>query len=89
MCVNMCKVSTQTFFNEHFGLPLTVNPNFEEGSCEFIFGQTPPPLASDDALQIPCRMDCQTAASNTGPGAPPCHKLPRGEPDLPLADRME
>jgi hypothetical protein len=25
----MCKVPTQAFFTEEFGLPLTMNPNFE------------------------------------------------------------
>jgi hypothetical protein len=29
----------QTFFTEEFGLPLTMKPNFEDLSCEMIFGQ--------------------------------------------------
>ncbi|AQL03278.1 Beta-carotene isomerase D27 chloroplastic [Zea mays] len=27
MCVNMCKVPTQDFFTNEFGLPLTMNPS--------------------------------------------------------------
>ncbi len=38
---------TETFFGEKFGLPLTMNPNFEDLSCEMIFGQVPPPIEQD------------------------------------------
>ena len=27
MCVNMCKIPTQDFFTNEFGLPLTMNPS--------------------------------------------------------------
>ena len=30
---------TEEFFGETFGLPLTMNPNFEDLSCEMVFGQ--------------------------------------------------
>jgi Beta-carotene isomerase D27-like, C-terminal len=54
MCVNMCKVPTQEFFTEKFGIPLTMTPNFEDLSCKMIFGQIPPSPAVDDAYQQPC-----------------------------------
>eukprot|EP00246_Nothoceros_aenigmaticus_P013064 TRINITY_DN4333_c0_g1_i1.p1 TRINITY_DN4333_c0_g1~~TRINITY_DN4333_c0_g1_i1.p1 ORF type:complete len:259 (-),score=35.82 TRINITY_DN4333_c0_g1_i1:317-1093(-) len=54
MCVNMCKVPTQDFFTNDFGLPVTMNPNYEDMSCEMIFGQQPPPLEEDKALQQAC-----------------------------------
>ena len=54
MCVNMCKVPTQTFFTEKFGIPLTMKPNFEDLSCQMIFGQIPPTPETDDAFQQPC-----------------------------------
>eukprot|EP00897_Mesotaenium_endlicherianum_P000883 jgi/Mesen1/10796/ME000092S10287 len=54
MCVNMCKLPTQDFFTNDFGLPLTMTPNFEDMSCEMVFGQMPPPLEQDPALQQPC-----------------------------------
>ncbi|KAL5220459.1 hypothetical protein ABZP36_025172 [Zizania latifolia] len=54
MCVNMCKIPTQNFFTNEFGLPLTMNPNFEDMSCEMIYGQVPPPLEEDPAAKQPC-----------------------------------
>jgi Beta-carotene isomerase D27-like, C-terminal len=54
MCVNMCKVPTQSFFTEKFGIPLTMTPNFEDLSCKMIFGQTPPTPDMDDAYTQPC-----------------------------------
>jgi Beta-carotene isomerase D27-like, C-terminal len=54
MCVNMCKVPTQDFFTNQFGIPLTMEPNFEDLSCKMIFGQVPPPPDTDDAFRQPC-----------------------------------
>jgi hypothetical protein len=54
MCINMCKLPTQKFFAEDFGIPLTMVPNFEDLSCEMIFGQVAPPLETEDAYQQPC-----------------------------------
>ncbi|KAK9147198.1 hypothetical protein Scep_005955 [Stephania cephalantha] len=54
MCVNMCKIPTQDFFTNEFGLPLTMIPNFEDMSCEMIYGQTPPPIEEDPAMLQPC-----------------------------------
>jgi Beta-carotene isomerase D27-like, C-terminal len=54
MCINMCKLPTQKFFAEDFGIPLTMVPNFEDLSCEMIFGQVAPPLETEAAYQQPC-----------------------------------
>ena len=54
MCVNMCKVPTQSFFTEKFGIPLTMTPNFEDLSCTMTFGQIPPLPGVDDAFHQPC-----------------------------------
>lgn len=35
MCMNICKLPAEQFFDKHLGLPLTVTPNFET--------QVPPP----------------------------------------------
>ncbi|CAD7702264.1 unnamed protein product, partial [Ostreobium quekettii] len=51
MCVNLCKAPCQTFFTEELGMPMTMKPNFEDNSCEMIFGQRPPPLEEDEAMQ--------------------------------------
>eukprot|EP00879_Flechtneria_rotunda_P016571 GHRR01017340.1.p2 GENE.GHRR01017340.1~~GHRR01017340.1.p2 ORF type:complete len:153 (+),score=25.27 GHRR01017340.1:1281-1739(+) len=64
LCVNMCKVPTQSFFTDDFGLPLTMNPNFEDLSCDMVFGQTPPPLTEDAAYQQSCFVPhCSLAKS--------------------------
>ena len=68
MCVNMCKLPTQDFFTQKFGIPLTMIPNFEDLSCEMIFGQTPPPLEEDPAYNQPCLTDrCSLAKQQVQP----------------------
>ncbi len=76
MCINMCKLPTQRFFTEDFGIPLTMTPNFEDLSCEMVFGQDPPPLDTEAVYHQPCLQNqCATAADNL---QQPCHKL-RGQ----------
>ena len=74
MCANMCKTATQDFFGDVFGLPLTIAPNFEDKSCDFYFGKTPPPIEADEALTFGCNALCKTAQDVDAPGVP-CHKL--------------
>ncbi len=54
MCINMCKLPTQAFFTEGFGIPLAMTPNFEDLSCEMVFGQMPLPLTDEPLSQHPC-----------------------------------
>lgn len=65
MCVNMCKLPTQSFFTDDFGLPLTMKPNFEDLSCEMIFGQAPPNMEDDPAYVQPCFISNCNIASDT------------------------
>ncbi|XP_057520489.1 beta-carotene isomerase D27, chloroplastic [Amaranthus tricolor] len=66
MCVNMCKIPTQDFFTNEFGLPLTMNPNFEDMSCEMIYGQVPPTFEEDAVSKQACFKDlCSMANSNS------------------------
>jgi hypothetical protein len=68
MCINMCKLPTQRFFTEDFGIPLTMTPNFEDLSCEMVFGEIPPPLASEAASRQACLSDrCPTATTTHTP----------------------
>jgi hypothetical protein len=68
MCINMCKLPTQEFFTQGFGIPLTMTPNFEDMSCEMVFGQLPPPLDTEDAYSHPCLVDhCSMAKSDVEP----------------------
>jgi Beta-carotene isomerase D27-like, C-terminal len=64
MCVNMCKVPTQEFFTQKFGIPLTMTPNFEDLSCKMIFGQIPLSPEADPDYHQPClKQQCPTASS--------------------------
>uniref|UniRef100_A0A7S0R2P5 Beta-carotene isomerase D27-like C-terminal domain-containing protein n=1 Tax=Chlamydomonas leiostraca TaxID=1034604 RepID=A0A7S0R2P5_9CHLO len=73
MCVNMCKIPTQSFFTEEFGLPLTMKPNFEDLSCEMIFGQAPLPVEKDEAFSQPCfKLQCNVSSEDV---SKPCPKL--------------
>ncbi|XP_020101063.1 beta-carotene isomerase D27, chloroplastic isoform X1 [Ananas comosus] len=52
MCRNMCKIPSQRFIQDSLGMPINMVPNFEDMSCEMIFGQEPP--EDDPALKQPC-----------------------------------
>ncbi|NJL87632.1 MAG: DUF4033 domain-containing protein [Leptolyngbyaceae cyanobacterium SM1_1_3] len=72
LCINMCKLPTQNFFTQQFGIPLTMIPDFEDFSCEMIFGQPPPPLETEAAYQQPCLVaQCEIAT----PSAAACPKI--------------
>ncbi|AFY60747.1 DUF4033 domain-containing protein [Synechococcus sp. PCC 6312] len=69
MCVNLCKLPTQKFFTEQFGIPLTMTPDFQDLSCAMVFGQMPLPFTEEEAAQQPClHSDPKQAPS-------PCPKL--------------
>lgn len=68
MCINMCKMPTQKFFTESVGIPLTMTPDFEDLSCEMVFGQNPPPLETEEASSHPCLQTyCPTATNSPQP----------------------
>ncbi len=72
MCVNLCKAPVQTFFTVELGMPLTMKPNFEDYSCDMVFGLTPPPVDEDEGtLQQPCLQECSLAVFD----GVQCHKL--------------
>jgi Beta-carotene isomerase D27-like, C-terminal len=72
LCVNLCKLPTQKFFTEGFGIPLTMTPKFEDLSCEMVFGQIPPELEAEEVYHQSCLADrCETAVS----GAIACPKV--------------
>ena len=64
-CAHVCKMPTQAFFAQTLGLPLTMRPNFEDKSCELIFGAPPPPPEEDEALRGPCLVGCVRAGERT------------------------
>jgi len=71
LCVNSCKMPTQYFFTTELGMPLTMEPNFEDLSCRMIFGQRPPEPEDDQAFRQPCFSTCPT----TSLSAEVCPKL--------------
>ncbi|KAL5122998.1 Beta-carotene isomerase D27, chloroplastic [Glycine soja] len=72
MCVNMCKIPTQDFFTNEFGLPLTMTPNFEDMSCDMVYGQAPPTFEEDPVSKQACYANICSMAK---PSSSVCHKL--------------
>lgn len=70
-CVYLCKVPTQRFFSETLGTPLTLTPDFEDGSCVMSFGSVPLPLDEDPVMQATRALDscCGMAPSASAPAA--------------------
>ncbi|XP_057508149.1 beta-carotene isomerase D27, chloroplastic isoform X4 [Actinidia eriantha] len=62
ICINTCKFPTQTFFKDYMGVPLLMEPNFSDYSCQFRFGVLPPPAEDDSALKEPCLEICPNAS---------------------------
>jgi Beta-carotene isomerase D27-like, C-terminal len=52
------QVPTQEFFARDFGMPLYMEPNFEDLSCKMIFGRAAPPLADDPVIGQSCFSQC-------------------------------
>ena len=50
------------------GLPLTMDPNYDDYSCQFSFGVAPPPEAADAAFDTPCFAQCPTKRRRRGGG---------------------
>lgn len=71
MCVNLCKTPTQTFFTQELGMPLTMKPNFEDYSCDMVFGAAPPSLDTDEVNTQACYDACPQGKA----GSAKCHKL--------------
>ncbi len=70
-CVYLCKVPTQHFFAETLGTPLTLTPDFEDGSCVMAFGQTPLPLDEDPVVQATRALGSCCGSVSPAPAAPP------------------
>ncbi|KAK4376334.1 hypothetical protein RND71_007011 [Anisodus tanguticus] len=76
VCINTCKLPTQTFFKDHMGVPLVMEPNFADYSCQFKFGITPQQEV-DDALKEPCLEICPTAVRRKEMTNMDAHKCPK------------
>lgn len=61
MCVGLCKEPTESFFSEELGLPLSMEPNYEDGSCTMTWGASPRPL--DASQNTACYSHCGLRAA--------------------------
>ncbi|XVE73036.1 hypothetical protein DITRI_Ditri11bG0085800 [Diplodiscus trichospermus] len=65
MCINLCKMPSQAFIKDSMGMPVNMVPNFDDMSCEMIFGQNPPASNDDPALKQPCYKLCRAKQKHT------------------------
>nr|KYP48632.1 hypothetical protein KK1_029694 [Cajanus cajan] len=64
MCINLCKLPSQSFIKDSLGMSINMIPNFDDMSCEMIFGQDPPESIDDPALRQPCFKLCKAKQSH-------------------------
>ncbi|KAH7292815.1 hypothetical protein KP509_28G000200 [Ceratopteris richardii] len=64
ICVHTCKMPSQKFITEYMGVPLTMEPNFEDLSCQFKFGVTAPLRMDDESFKTHCLDICPAVSSN-------------------------
>jgi len=65
VCVNTCKVPSQTWLGDDFGMKVHIQPNYDDFSCRWRFGTQPPPLMEDEAVMVPCFSNCPTKIKGT------------------------
>lgn len=58
ICSKMCKVPTKRFFAKRWGVPLSMEPNFETGACQLRFGVVPVELGEDLMILPGCLGRC-------------------------------
>ena len=61
ICSKMCKVPTERFFAEKWGIPLSMEPNFETGACQLRFGVVPMEVEDDPTIPCGCLNRCPAA----------------------------
>ena len=65
MCTGLCKEPSEHFFAS-IGLPVSLTPNFEDGSCAMVWGRTPQQSDLDDQDMACYRMcDVMSAAATS------------------------
>ena len=60
VCVNTCKIPSQAWLREDFGMPIHIQPNYDDFSCVWRFGIEPPPIEEDEAVMVPCFANCDS-----------------------------
>uniref|UniRef100_A0A7S4AZ00 Beta-carotene isomerase D27-like C-terminal domain-containing protein n=2 Tax=Chrysotila carterae TaxID=13221 RepID=A0A7S4AZ00_CHRCT len=75
ICMHMCKLPAQQFFQQELGMPLTVSPIFETQECQWSFGEVPLPPEEDPLIPKGCISDCTSRVAMKEAritGAKPC-----------------
>ncbi|GJP43841.1 hypothetical protein CLOM_g3247 [Closterium sp. NIES-68] len=90
-CIHTCKMPTQAFLFGDMGVPLLMEPNFEDFSCEFKFGVHAPPRDSDPVLLTPCLAICPARSSSPSPPRSSSSRSssPQAEPTPPLCPQVQ
>ncbi|OLP86106.1 Beta-carotene isomerase D27, chloroplastic [Symbiodinium microadriaticum] len=65
VCVNTCKVPSQGWLTDDFGMKLHIQPNYDDFSCRWKFGVEAPPLEEDEAVMVPCFTTCPSEYKGT------------------------
>ena len=63
VCVNVCKMPTQAFFNKEMGVAMRMEPDYETMECRFKFGVPPSDADEADARSVACFAACPSARS--------------------------
>jgi hypothetical protein len=58
VCLHSCKFPTKEFFKEDMGLDVTLEPDYEDFSCQFVFGKKAPQPDKDEACSTACFKQC-------------------------------
>ncbi|XP_024533902.1 beta-carotene isomerase D27, chloroplastic [Selaginella moellendorffii] len=74
ICIHTCKLPTQAFISKELGVPLLMEPNFADLSCQFKFGVEAPSPEDDPSVSTPCLEMCPTAIARKS-STPLCPKV--------------
>ena len=72
VCAKMCKIPTQRFFAEQWGVPLEMRPNFASGECQLVFGKEPLAIEEDPTIPQGCLSRCPASALMEGSDTDKC-----------------
>ena len=85
VCMNTCKLPTEEFFREDMGLDLSMEPDYEDFSCQFNFGKRPNEAATAELHATGCFEACskkRALFADHAPGSDPREQCPNVDPAL-------
>ncbi|EOA36173.1 hypothetical protein CARUB_v10010025mg [Capsella rubella] len=63
MCTHICKIPSQIFIKNSLGMPIYMEPDFNDLSCKMMFGREPPEIQDDPVMKQPCFEFCKSNKS--------------------------